>query len=530
MAEFYDDDFPPPKPAPRATKATPEPVKTPDPVSIDSDFSDFEEGAKTAFDDFTAEDFAPPEPERPQVDDDRMPPPFPLNDIDLLTPPGFVGDVAAWIDSQCRYPRRRLAVASAIATIGNVGGLSHEDALDGVTANMLAFCVAASATGKEAVQQAMADLHRAAGLHYALQGGIKSEQEITRNLIEHQAAFYVIDEIGIFLNKVRNAQTRGGASYLEGVFALIMSAYSKANSRLLLNGDTKRELKKFFAGQLVAKGADEFGEDGEPKLNEHAARMLKMIDDGLERPFLSLVGYTTPSTFDGVMDGEAATQGFVGRAIIVTEKDINPEARENFKKGPVPQNVAMRLSQLFSGGTFDVMRGDSERVEFIGDRAQVTTDDVAAGMLKEVNRWLHRYADDMGEKTGEASVAMIRRSYEMVAKISFILAIPTRRRTPDHIRWAFAYVRQELDAKIALVFANDNGKHRPEESMAARLHSFMDPDKGSTVAVLANRARITQDQVTALLAKMEAAGMVARGTSKRKYKGKSVEVWRPLEQ
>lgn len=86
-------------------------------------------------------------------------------------PPGFVGDVAAWIDSQCRYPRRRLAVASAIVTVGNIGGLRHEDALDGVTANMLAFCVAASATGKEAVQQAMADLHVAAGVHLAMQGG-----------------------------------------------------------------------------------------------------------------------------------------------------------------------------------------------------------------------------------------------------------------------------------------------------------------------------------------------------------------------
>jgi hypothetical protein len=59
-------------------------------------------------------------------------------------------------------PRRRLAVASALVTVGNIGGLRHEDTRDGVTANILAFCVAASATGKEAVQQAMAHLHHAA--------------------------------------------------------------------------------------------------------------------------------------------------------------------------------------------------------------------------------------------------------------------------------------------------------------------------------------------------------------------------------
>ena len=173
----------------------------------DHDFSDFEEGYRGAkfgqsvgysSDDFTADDFAPPAPEAPERND-RFPPPFSLDGVDLLTPPGFVGDVAAWIDSQCRYPRRRLAVASALVTVGNIGGLRHEDARDGVTANMLAFCVAASATGKEAVMQACTDLHIAAGVHYALQGGIKSEQEIMRNLIEHQAAYYIIDEIGIFL-------------------------------------------------------------------------------------------------------------------------------------------------------------------------------------------------------------------------------------------------------------------------------------------------------------------------------------------
>jgi hypothetical protein len=284
------------------------------------DFADFEAGYNGAKfgqasgysqEDFSAEDFAPPAPEAPESND-RFPPPFPLDGLDLLTPPGFVGDVAAWIDSQCRYPRRRLAVASAIAAVGNIGGLRHEDMRDGVTANLLAFSVAASATGKEAVMQALTDLHIAAGVHYALQGGIKSEQEIMRNLIEHQAAYYIIDEIGIFLIKVRNAQKRGGAAYLESVFGAIMSGYSKANSRMLLQGDTKRELRKMFGGML-SKAED----DGRDDLIARARRMLDMVDQGLERPFLSVVGFTTPGTFDQIMDGETATQGFVGRAIIV---------------------------------------------------------------------------------------------------------------------------------------------------------------------------------------------------------------------
>lgn len=492
------------------------------------DFADFEAGyngarfgaapAGTYTDDFSADDFAPPAPEAPERND-RFPPPFALDGVDLLTPPGFVGDVAAWIDSQCRFPRRRLAVASAITAIGNIGGLRHEDARDGVTANLLAFCVAASATGKEAVMQATTDLHIAAGVHYALQGGIKSEQEIMRNLIEHQAAYYIIDEIGIFLIKVRNAQRRGGAAYLESVFGAIMSGYSKANSRMLLQGDTKRELRKLY-GAIAAKAED----DGRDDQAARAKRMLRMIDEGLDRPFLSVVGFTTPGTFDQIMDGETATQGFVGRAIIVSETDNNPEERDAFRKRPMPEGLAMKLSQIFHGGNFDLME-NSGRIEYSGDREIVRTDDDASDMLRQVSKWLHAYAEEMGENTGEASVAMIRRAYEIVAKISFILAIPTCRRTAEHVRWAFAYVRAELDAKIKLVFANDNSKDRPEEAIAARVVNYIDPQKGASTKILANRMHMKPEAIEPILAKMAGAGMIRREAGKRKRAGKAPDVW-----
>lgn len=474
-----------------------------------------------AYDDFDPNDFgADIAPVRPAAkkEPEHFPPPFSLVGADLQRPPGFVGEVTDWIDAQCRYPRRKLAVASALVTIGNIGGLRHEDDKDGVTANLLAFCVAASATGKEAVQQAMADLHVAAGVHYAVQGGIKSEQEIMRNLIEHQAAYYMIDEIGIFLQKVRNAQKRGGAAYLEGVFGSIMSGYSKANSRMLLQGDIKRELRKGFA-QVLSRAQD----DGDTAQISRAERMMRMLDEGLERPFLSLVGYTTPSTFDGIMDGETATQGFVGRALIVTEPDINPEGREDFRKTPMPEAMKARLVSLYTGNAFDTMAGN--RVEYLGERTPIRTDPDAVEMLKEVARWLHSYADEMGENTGEASVSMIRRAYEMIAKVSFILAIPDGHRKASHVRWAFAYVRAELDAKIKLVFANDNAKDRPDEAKAARIMSYIDSKKGSSIKVLANRMKIKEAELLPVLRKMETHGMVREQMSGRKYAGKPVVVW-----
>ena len=469
-----------------------------------NDFSDFE-------DDFFPQDFAP-EPEYLEVEiTDKLP--IDVTGVDLMRPTGFVGQIADWIDSQCRYPRRRLAVASAIVSIGNIGGLRHEDERDGVTANMLAFCVAASATGKEAVQQAMAEVHIAAGVQSAMQGAIKSEQEILRNLIEHQSAYYVVDEIGIFLKKVQNAQKSGGASYLEGVIGAIMASYSKANSRMLLGGDIKRELRKTYAGAL-ARAQDKDDDIGA----ERAQAMLDMADKGLFRPFLSVVGFTTPSTFDGIMNGENATSGFVGRSLIVTERDINPSARKNFKKPDMPMMMGGRLGLIYGGS--------DGRVEFAGDRSTVKTTDDASAALTEISEWLIHYAEEMGEKTGEASVAMIRRSYEMIAKVSFVLAIPDGERNIEHVRWAFAYVKDELDTKIKLVFANDNARTKPEAALGARLLNYIDPDKGSTISVLANRSRATVEDVNSILNKMAEAGEVFCDHKGKKYRGKVVERWR----
>src|SRR6056297_2187547 len=325
------------------------------------DFADFEDGAAMAVpkhDDFEAA----------HVEEADFSLPIDMSDIDLTRPPGFVGQVTDWIDGQCRYPRRRLCVAAALTAVGNIGGMSHYDTRDGVSANLLAFCVAASSTGKEAVMQAFNELHIAAGLQGALQGTIKSEQEIVRNLIEHQASCYSIDEIGIFLGKVRSAQKRGGATYLEGVFGTIMSAYSKANSRFLLGGDVSRDLRKQFMAAL-SRAEENDNDDG----IERAKRMLAMIDNGLERPFMSIIGFTTPSTFDGMMDGETATQGFVGRAIIVSERDINPRPRRGFKKVDMPIMMGGKLGLMYNGS--------EDRVEYTQARSDVRTDDEAEAAL-----------------------------------------------------------------------------------------------------------------------------------------------------
>lgn len=406
--------------------------------------------------------------------------------VDLLRPPGFVGKVCDWINAQCRFPREQLAVAAALVAVGNVAGLRYTDDIDNVTCNQFAFCVSGSGTGKEAIQQAIAEIHRAAGIHRATHGAIKSEQEITRNLIRHQAALYIIDEIGIFLQKVVNAQQRGGAAYLDGVIGMLMSAYSKADGFMLLTGDTKDDVRSMMQqelGQCVkAINANEDPNGHHARRKPQLERALEHIDNGLERPFVSMVGFTTPVTFEGLVTREQATNGFIGRSLLIRERETNPKARKNFKRQPMPDGLRYALAGLYGGGSYDQHDG---RVEFYGDRTEVPTDPDAAQFLAEAQEWFYQYAEEHKSKTGLEAV--VRRGYEIMAKISLTLAAPEGVRSLEHVRWAYALARRDIDDKIALAHGNDTDSEI--EAIAARIMSVVSSEHGEPISVVYQRTK-----------------------------------------
>lgn len=427
------------------------------------------------------------------------------HEVDLLRPPGFVGEVAAWIESQSRRPRERLAVAAALTAIGNVIGLRYRDERDNATSNLFTFCIAGSRTGKESIQQAMAEIHRIAGIGPATHGSIKSEQEIMRNIaIRHQAAFYIIDEFGELLRKIRNSQQRGGASYLEGTIALLMSAYSKANGRMLVTGDLKDEVRKMLLTEYahLDKAIKENESQDAARLDQIKTQ-LEALDDGLVRPFLSLIGFTTPITFDSLIDFHIATNGFVGRSLLFDEKETAPRSKPDFRARAMSQDMAFRIAALATGGTSDARRG---RVEEITPRVSVRTDSAASKALDEALTWFEDRADDHKALTGLESLYL--GAYELLAKVSFILAAPTGVRTVEHVRWAFALVKRDIEHKVHLVTSNDRAKDSPQMAlMSAIAHQL--GDEGQTLGVLLNRLvrKYKKDDVQQCL-----AAMVEKGT------------------
>ena len=379
--------------------------------------------------------------------------PFSIDEIDLLRPSGFVGELVEWINNQCLYKRERLAVMAALNVIGNIGCMRYEDTYNGFEANTIFFGVAGSSTGKDTILKATQELLRVAGVAPAVHGAIKSEQEVIRNLVRHQAAFYVIDELGIQLSKIMNAK-KSGAAYLEAAIGTIMSVYTKADDCFLIGGDVKEDIRVNLikeATQCMRKIND--NEDGSGKYQKRydhlTQKAIPSIDNGLERPYLSIMGFTTPSTFDTLMDREMAENGFMSRAIISREQETNPRRKKGFKKVRLTPSIKATLKHIGKGGIDD---DDTDRVEWTGDRVTVNTTDEAAQMLEDVADWFEDQGDIHKAKTGLEAIP--RRGYELVAKVSYILAIPSRLREPEHVRWAFAYVKPVYEEKIRLAQTN----------------------------------------------------------------------------
>ncbi len=453
--------------------------------------------------------------------------------IDIRKPSGFLGEIKSFIDSQCRYPRENISIGAAINALGNIGGMRWRDDVYGVTSNTFVFCVAGSGTGKEAVQTAQRDLQAAVGYAPATHGKIKSEQEMTKNLIDHQMSSYIIDELGIMLKKLENSNKSGGASYLQGVIGDLMSFYGKTTGRLPMSGDVYKN--SVMELQKRVSEANKILEEKKPESNLVRAEAIRdtcmgLIEElktgGLKNPFMTLIGFTTGVTFNDLVNYESATNGFIGRAILFEEKNDNPRSKRRFKKAEMSEHLKMKLNQVAFGGHSE--DEEAGRIQFKGEHEYVTTSDEVIAHLERIEEYLFQMAENQVETNGLC--AIVRRAFEQVLKISMVAAIGDGgRRTIEHVNWAYAVVRQDLDAKIGLTTANIHAELKGNENKAASIISkvkhCMSNKLAMSVASIANKNRkiekkLIEDAIEYLLSNdeiIEEKSAAQRGKRSAKY-------------
>lgn len=423
-----------------------------------------------------------------------------LSDVDCLRPPGLVGEICAWINARSIYPREHLAVAAALFVV-SAASIRYRDELDGITPNLIVFGVAGSGTGKEAIQKSAIELLMAAGIGGAIHGGFKSEQEIIRNLIEHQAAYYIVDEMGEVLSKLQTARAKGATPYLQGVIGQLMSIYTKADAVLPVVGDVSRNLARELSSTIksLSKDLEEGDEESEELIR--AREMIKSVRTGILEPYLCMMGMTTPGVFDTLLTYDMVANGFMGRAMVFRESDDNPRIKPRSKRrgAPGPARLGAAISQIFAPGR----AGGSLEVRRYGDAQSIATTEDAEEMLDKAYDHFWHMAEEQSEETGYT--ALPRRGYELVAKVSLILAVPSGLRTTEHVRWAWALVQRDMDAKIRMVSSNSEAVG---EAITARVLELI-KDEGMTEGRLINRCRKwDRENVISALGNLVASGAV----------------------
>lgn len=427
--------------------------------------------------------------------------------IDLLRPPGFVGELTEWVNSQCLFKRENLAVGVALSAVSNITGMRVVDDLLGVKINLLTFCVAASATGKEAIQQSYTKIMQAAGMLPAVYGSIKSEQEIYRNLLRHQGAFYNIGELGLQLKKIVESKN----DYYKGAIASLMDIYTKADGILTISGDMKEEVEQELRRELAAieKSIDAKGQtDLLKKKKMSVESRLESISAGISKPFLGVIGYTTPSTFDGLMTPQEGESGFIGRSMIFEEKEVHPRIKKGHTIKDMDERMELTLKGLRNPGTFD-LAGD-DRIEHTGQKTTIPTEPRAAErLLVDVEAYFYERGKDLA---GSPSlVPVVRRAFELVSKISLILAAPSGLRTLEHVEWAFALVDRDVKKKIMLIRSND--EFSADEAIAATILGLLDVESEIGEGVVLNRCqkrKFENGKVLSVLTQLAEKGIIIR--------------------
>jgi len=405
--------------------------------------------------------------------------------IDLTKPPGIVGQITEFINNRSRSPRPNLSVAAALNAVSSAGGLRFRCEEDGTVGNLFSFCVAGSGTGKENILQSYIALMRAAGTVAACHGGIKSEQEIYKNIIRNQAAFYTIDEMGEMLGKIQGARKKSGSSpYLEGVIGTLMSIYSKGNGYMLVNGDVKEDIRTKLQSELKALN-DSIKNNEAPSGAENRVKQLndalKNIDSGIKDPFLNLFGFSAPDKFLALMDEDMAQSGFFARALIFRDLDDNPRENDKIIKDDKElERLGLILNSLYCAG-----HTPSGRVELLGNKQLIKSTTKAKEMLHIAKE--HFWEMGEAQKEQQGLVAYTRRGYELVSRVSLVLSMAEGVRTDEHVKWAFALVKRDIEDKIKLTTANN--KDNKADAITNKILSLVSEDEGLTLRIIKNKMR-----------------------------------------
>jgi hypothetical protein len=347
--------------------------------------------------------------------------PVDIRAIRLEKPPGLAGEICEFLSRTANRPIPLIYPLVALQMLSLVAG--KRKGLDGIKLNLLTLAIAPSAAGKEHGQSWLAKTAAELKLGRHVVGGISSDVDMIKNLIEGDArCCYRIDEIQGLFNSInsKNANT-----YESKIGDLILTL---ATSKIyMFAGNHRRQFLESIDRDIdchkkkIVK-AENAGEDIE-KLNRAFAWLFKkrdFIENGWPDPIVSIMGHSTPSGLDSLVTEENISSGLIGRCIVIRCSDSREKLQKIRSKSYWDDtDVIQRLDQI--------------------NNTQMTLMEVSA-KAKAMLDSISNYYDQDERLNAPVMGAIYARVMEQVNKVASLLALESGVIEETHVAYAFALI------------------------------------------------------------------------------------------
>lgn len=429
--------------------------------------------------------------------------------VDVNQPLGLTGEIANHIRRSAFAKCETLATSAAMQIMSNCLGMQYTFDFGlghGQTPIAIySFCVAPSGTGKDHPKNMIASYMQELEAGRGVFTDIKSTKEMVTNALSEQLNCYVIDELGLKLQRMVGHNV---ADFMQATVTILLSQYSKGHGYWEnFSGDVRRDALQSAGKKLnqIKKALEEHELDD--KLDwanrniEFLEKQIKELNNGgIKNTFLTIWGATTPETFYHMMTKEQVDTGLIGRCFIFEETNTIMEENTNPISKEIPLDIKAKLQKLAVGGDSRLLF-DEDLDRIIWDRPVKTiyATDGARKAIAQAKKYIRKEQLKESERETGGLETMLNRTVEMMQRVAALIALGDGGVIDvQHVQYAFKLVVDDAKRKLELVRSDLAAQdHNKGVELISRIRTRLQKSDGITVAFLRNRLRnkFTKDEI-----------------------------------
>jgi len=321
----------------------------------------------------------------------------------LYKPPGFVGEVADFINQNAIKEQPILTLGAAFAFLGALLGRKICSETD-IRTNLYMVGVGESGCGKEAARTFIKKSCEQGHLEKYLIEDIASDVALFNAVKEHPSSLFLIDELGAFFATIAG---KSAPPHLQNVITTLMKMYSSSNSILM--------------------GKNYANRDGKNPRYE------------ITSPNLCMYATTTQESLLKRIASSYILDGFLNRIVFLFSETKNPEKRVKFFD-KIPESFLEQFIDFHKMSTnSEPGTGNIEEITVVRPQKIMFAENASKRALE-----IDHYFSDLQDKMTHPFNVMVTRAYENTVKIALILAVANGFQKIEmcHLDYAFEFIDQ----------------------------------------------------------------------------------------